>query len=303
MRRCVSWDNGELQLLKAYYPFVSRQALLPLFPKRTYQAIQRMASALGIKRGNKGYFHTEEARAKMSAARKGRKLSEEHKAKLRRCIVDESAFNSLTEESAYWIGFLISDGNVCYKKDKRGTPTIALHIKATDLPHLQKFREFLHSSYKLSRYVNKIWENVSYSISFPSQRIANVLAKYGFVPRKCFTAKIKGGVENNRHVWRGVIDGDGCIGVYERKNSNGTIRRVPYISITGTKIVCLQFRSLLENQLSEPMPTSVVFYKKSYLFMLSDHRAVKAIKLLYSNCTIALERKLQKAIEIMDEFQ
>ncbi len=212
MRKCVSWDNRELQLLKAYYPSLSKQDLLPIFPNRTYQAIQRMASALAIKRGNKGYSHTEEARAKMSAARKGRKLSEEHIAKLRRCKVNESAFDSLTEEPAYWIGYLISDGNVCYKKDKRGIPTIALHLKATDLAHLQKFGRFLNSSYKISRYVNKVWGNVSYSMSFPSQRIANALVKYGFVPRKCFTAEIKGGVENNRHVWRGMIDGDGSLG-------------------------------------------------------------------------------------------
>jgi NUMOD3 motif len=302
MRRCVIWDNVELQLLKAYYPFLSRQALLPLFPKRTYQAIQRMASELAIKRGNKGYRHPEEARAKMSAARIGRKLSEEHIAKLRRCKVNESAFNSLTEESAYWIGYLISDGNVCYKKDKKGIPTIALHVKDTDLAHLQKFRDFLHSSYKISRYANKIWANVSYSISFPSQQMANALAKYGFVPRKCFTAEIKGEVENNRHVWRGMIDGDGCLGVYVRKNSNETSRRVPYISITGTKTICLQFRSFLEKEICEPMPPGI-FYKKSYLFMLSDHRAVKTIKLLYSDCTIALNRKLQKALEIMEEFQ
>ena len=39
---------------------------------------------------------------------------------------------------------------------------------------------------------------------------------------------------------RGLIDGDGSLGVYERKNMNGTIRRVPYISVTGSKIVCLQ---------------------------------------------------------------
>ncbi|MGB6531451.1 MAG: hypothetical protein WA323_06155 [Candidatus Nitrosopolaris sp.] len=82
----------------------------------------------------------------------------------------------------------------------------------------------------------------------------------------------------------------------------GTIRRVPYISITGTKIICLQFRSFLKKEL-ESMPPSITFYRKSYLFMLSDHRAVKAIKLLYSDCTIALKRKTQKALEIMEEFQ
>lgn len=37
--------------------------------------------------------------------------------------------------------------------------------------------------------------------------------------------------------------------------------------------------------------------------MLSDHRAVKAIKLLYGDCTMGLERKLRRALEIMEEFQ
>ena len=133
--------------------------------------------------------------------------------------------------------------------------------------------------------------------------MVNTLREYGFVPRKCFTAEIKEVQEYNRHVWRGLIDGDGSLGVYERKNMNGTIRRIPYISVTGDLIVCLQFRSFLQKELREPMPPSVIFYKKSYLFMLFDHRAVKAIKLLYSNCTMILERKLQKVIEIMEEFQ
>ena len=218
---------------------------------------------------------------------------------MRRRTLNEACFDVLTEESAYWIGFLIADGNICYKK---GVPIIALHLKHIDLPHLNKFREFVGSSHKVGNYVNKIWGNASHSISFSSESMANTLKKYGFVPRKCFTAEIKE-VQNNRHVWCGLIDGDGSLGVYERKNMNGTIRRIPYISVTGNKIVCLQFRSFLQKELREPMPPSVIFYKKSYLFMLSDHRAVKAIKLLYSNCTIVLERKLQKALEIMEEFQ
>ena len=300
MRKCVGWDDLELELLKAYYPSRSSQDLLALFPNRTYQAIQRMASTLAIKRGNKGYKHTKQARERMSLAHLGHKLSPQHKLRLRRCTLNEACFDVLTEESGYWIGFLVADGNICYKK---GIPIIALHLKDTDLVHLHKFREFVGSSHKVGNYVNKTWGNASHSISFSSERMANTLKKYGFVPRKCFTAEFKGEVQNNRHVWRGLIDADGSLGVYERKNKNGTKRRVPYISVTGSKIVCLQFRSFLEKQLCEPMPPSVIFYKKSYLFMLSDHRAVKAIKLLYSDCTIALERKLQKALEIMEEFQ
>lgn len=61
----------------------------------------------------------------------------------------------------------------------------------------------------------------------------------------------------------------------------GSGRRVPYISLTGSKSVCLQFRAFLEKELNEPMPPNIIFYKKSYLFMVSDHRAVKAIRLLW----------------------
>ncbi len=108
------------------------------------------------------------------------------------------------------------------------------------------------------------------------------------------------GIEINRHVWRGVIDGDGSLGVHVMKDTG---RRVPYISLTGSKSVCLQFKLFLEKELGERMPPNVIFYKRSYIFMISDRRAVKAIELLYRNCTIALERKLKRAIEILDEFR
>jgi hypothetical protein len=294
------WDSNELDLLEYYYSTRTKHELLKLFPKRTYQAIQRMASTLGVKRNRIDFHHTSEARSRMSKAHTGIKLSSEHKGHMRRCTLNESAFDTLTESSHYWIGFMITDGNVCYKK---GVPIIALHLKAEDLPHLLKFREFVGSSHKVGSYVNKTWENTSCSLSFSSEKMANALGKYGFVPKKCFIAEIKGGVESNRHLWRGVIDGDGSLGVYVRKNSNGGVLRVPYITVTGTKNVCLQFKSFLEKELGELMPPSVVFYKKSYLLMVSGHRAVKGIKLLYNDCTIALERKLIKAREIIEEFR
>jgi hypothetical protein len=48
---------------------------------------------------------------------------------------------------------------------------------------------------------------------------------------------------------------------------------------------------------------NIVPYKKSYLFSVSDHRSLRAIKLLYADCTVALDRKLAIAKEIMESFE
>ncbi len=281
------WDKMELECLVTHYPHLPESELVNLFPNRTYDAIQRKASTLNIRR-LAPFHHTLESKAKMSRAHLGHKLSLDHKMSLRRCLLDESVFDTLSEQSAYWIGFLIADGNISYKK---GIPIIALHLKEGDLQHLMKFRSFVHSSHKIGSYINKTWGNKSYSISFSSERIANSLIKYGCVPKKCFVAEIKGDIQFNRHLWRGILDGDGSLGLYSRLNGNGSVRKVPYISLTGTYNVCRQFRDFLQKQL-EPMPQKIIPSKRSYFFMVSDHRAIKAIKLLYDNCKVALDRKL-----------
>jgi hypothetical protein len=115
------------------------------------------------------------------------------------------------------------------------TPKTFLRNETAATTGLLKFREFVNSSQTVGKYVNKLSGNTAYSISFSSERMANVLGKYGFKPRKCFTAQVKGGIEHNKHLWRGVIDGDGSLGVYERKCLNGSVRRIPYINITGSR--------------------------------------------------------------------
>jgi len=241
-----------------------------------------------------------ETRANMSRAHVGKKVSEETRSKMRKCTLNESAFSTVTPDSAYWIGYLIADGNVSIKK---GIPVIALHIQKLDKDHLDiKFRAFVGSSHKLGCYVSKARGNTSYSISFSSEIMAEDLARYGVVPRKWFILKVKGGVENTKDLWRGVIDGDGNLGIYLRKRKDGSFRPIPYIALTSNLYVCHQFKEFLEKSLGFPMP-NVVPYKKSYLFSISDHRALRAITLLYANCTLALERKLASAWNIMNSFQ
>lgn len=218
---------------------------------------------------------------------------------MRTCTLNESAFSTVTPDSAYWIGDLIADGNVSIKK---GSPVIALHVKEIDKDHLVKFASFVGSSHKIGRYVNKVSRNISYSISFSSERMAEDLARYGVVPRKWFSVKVKGGVENSRDLWRAIVDGDGHLGIYLRKRKDGSFRPLPYISLTSNLYVCSQFKEFLEKSLHLPMPYHVPD-KRSFQLSISDHRALKAITLLYANCTLALDRKLVLARNIMNSFQ
>jgi NUMOD3 motif len=257
--------------------------------------IKRSKSLTGLKRKP----ISEDTRIKMSRSHLGKKLSEETRMKMRKCQLNERTFSTpLSSEAKYWIGVLLADGNVSIKK---GIPIVAFHLHEIDKDHISKFRSFVKSTHKIGHYVNKKTGRVYCSISFSCKIMADDIAKYGIVPKKWFILKVKGGIENDRDLWRGIIDGDGTLGVYPRKTANGTIRSIPYISLTGNLYICHQFKAFLEHQLGLPIP-GIIPYKNSYLFSVSDHRAVRAIKLLYENCTVALDRKLEVARRIMDSF-
>ena len=58
-------------------------------------------------------------------------------------IFDETVFDEITEESAYWMGFLMADGNIYLPKGKRN-PRITLVLSEKDKEHIVKFKFFLN---------------------------------------------------------------------------------------------------------------------------------------------------------------
>ena len=109
-----------------------------------------------------------------------------------------------TEEKAYWLGFLYADGFVSSNEDK-----IELGLAEKDLHHIEKFKQALNLSNKISyRESSK-----SYRISFRSQSCKADLIKQGCVPKKSLILKFP--TEEQvpfyllRHFIRGYFDGDG----------------------------------------------------------------------------------------------
>jgi hypothetical protein len=298
-RRLISQKNKGRPWNKGLHPSDATRNKMSTSHIGIYPSAETLAKRSLALTGLKRKPVSLEARANMSRAHVGKKPSEETRLKMRKCTLNESAFSTVAPDSAYWIGYLIADGNVSIKK---GSSVIALHVKEIDKNHLIKFRAFVGSSHKLGRYVSKTRGNISCSISFHSERMAEDLAGYGVVPDKWFIVKVKGGVENNKDLWRGIIDGDGHLGIYLRRCKNGSLRPIPYISLTSNLNVCLQFKAFLEKSLGFLMP-NIVPDKKSYQLWISDHRALRVITLLYTNCGLALDRKLADAQNIMNSFQ
>jgi DNA-binding transcriptional regulator WhiA len=109
-----------------------------------------------------------------------------------------------SEEKAYWLGFLYADGSVGSAEDK-----IELGLAEKDLKHIEKFRDFMGISNKISyRESTK-----SYRMSFRSKKCKEDLIDKGCVPKKSLILKFptKEQVPEHllKHFIRGYFDGDG----------------------------------------------------------------------------------------------
>lgn len=67
---------------------------------------------------------------------------------IRRHTIDETVFDCVTEQSAYWIGFLMADGCVHWNSPR--SASIILSLTASDRSHVEKFRTFLKSDHPIS---------------------------------------------------------------------------------------------------------------------------------------------------------
>lgn len=128
----------------------------------------------------------------------------------RRVSLNESVFETMTSESAYWVGMLLADGNL-YKQ--KHCNSYQINYASKDKEHVEKFKKFLNSGHKIfcRKYKNKKGKfYFVYTLTVCSKIIYNSLIDWSLTPCKSTKEKVNSTLKYNRDFWRGMFDGDGC---------------------------------------------------------------------------------------------
>lgn len=204
------------------------------------------------------------------------------------------------EDKAYWLGFLTADGCLSEKRCDGGS--IRLGLSSKDDIHLEKFNKNLNSNLPIVR-SKRIVLGKEYQVSTIDINCTNMyndLLKYGLTPRKSLTIKPYKFEDNElqRHYWRGVFDGDGAV-YYKIINPNNTSWR---FDLCGSKDMVEQYSNWIKQEINEDI--SVVPKRGIYYACCTGRqKPAKLAKLLYSNCTIFLDRKKELVDKLLSEIK
>lgn len=210
------------------------------------------------------------------------------KAKLNNPNMKEHFFQEINEEAkAYFLGLLISDGNV-FKDNTGRQASISITLDLKDEYMLEKFKEVLQVNTSVGHDGRGCGQ-----IAVRSNIMAEDLAKYGVVPRKSYNTYLPLiSKEMMPHLIRGIFDGDGSIMAKPNPSNDGHNRFLHSISFCGTH----QLMEDISNYILENLgiKTAVYDYKDRNLSELKIQNIDNIAKFgywIYRNSTIFLNRK------------
>lgn len=216
--------------------------------------------------------------------------------------VIEDCFDDINgnEKAAWVLGFFIADG--CLRESKSGQQTLKVGVAEVDADAVEHFKSLVKPTANIciDKCAKSKWNASHQSVVIvTSKHLFKVLNDYGITVRKTGTEHVDSRFINNRHVWRGLVDGDGQIS--RQVGRKGTV--TPLIGLAGSsEVLITQFRDYCssitgrKNKITASRLKSGKFYF-NYQFIGSPALAV--IKNLYEDCTVYLKRKYDKAQEAM----
>lgn len=194
------------------------------------------------------------------------------------------------EHKAYWIGFLMADGNM-----DKSLGQITINIQAEDGYILETLNNDINGNYEVKytpeehdKYGIHLRKAKS-SISISSYSMCKDLVYHGIVPLKSGKEILPKTIPQELipHFIRGFLDGDGHI--------SNKIKRVEFCSasmniLSDIKLYC-------ENILKIPEHNLVTYVNKDnrgfYYYKLNGNNAIILLNTIYKDATIFLKRKYE----------
>lgn len=212
--------------------------------------------------------------------------------------LDHDAFEVLTDDACYWMGFFCSDGSLADNGD--GAPQIVFTLATSDRPHLEKFRAFLKSTHGITDSINKTSYGYHDGLGgkashfrVRSHKLVGALRRHGLGGKS--PVRFPGpALEMSPHFWRGAIDGDGSVRWTE--DSKGYV--YAQLILNGHMPVLEKYQRFLGANGVEANITNV---STIHQIKMDGSKAVHMIRLLYSDAQSYLTRKNETAQEIISK--
>jgi intein-encoded DNA endonuclease-like protein len=210
----------------------------------------------------------------------------------RKYPLNQDVFSKIdTEEKAYWLGFILADGNI-YINNKNYQQLLQVGLSLRDKEHLEKLSDFLGTNIPI-KINNKVGSCI---LQIHSKKIVSDLLKLGIEERKSGKEKfiLLDNEELQRHLVRGYVDGDGSIS-FNARNKLYPNNLSPSMTISGSYEFLQDVDLFLHKSIQSPL-TSI--HKNNSIFAIGKNSssAKKVVKFLYSNCSIFLTRKYKTAL-------
>lgn len=197
---------------------------------------------------------------------------------------NKNSFNEIiTEQDAYWLGFLLADGYI----SDGAKPFVQIKLGEKDYNHLKKFCDYMqYNSYEVIKKTTGgayTKDNICYVIKISCKQLSENLKKYGLHGAKSGKEipYLLNNVELEKHYIRGIIDGDGWI----RSTQTG-------FGICGSYKVMEYIKNYIHNNIIDVSDNNITEHGTIYKFELTSKTKTKTIlKYFYENATIYLDRK------------
>jgi DNA-binding transcriptional regulator WhiA len=203
--------------------------------------------------------------------------------------INEKFFNSWTNEMAYVLGFILTDGSISDNDN-----SVKISIKDVEL--LEKIRTKLKSNHPI-KYLKAYG---IYCFSFSRKKMTERLSKLGITSNKSLDIEFpKVPDKFMSHFIRGVFDGDGSV-FFESRNKKSPLR----VSFTsGSKKFITALEDIIHTQAGVSKRTIYKLHRKntSYYIRYCHKDSLKFIDYIYADAdeSMWLERKHRKFLEGM----